>query len=140
MKRLAGNPGKRKLPKTGPKPAQTTPEMPTWMRGEARKEWKRIVPELDALGLLAKVDLAVLAMYCAAWGRYCEAEKKLKRHGMTMVSPSGYEQKSPFLTIADKALDQVRRLATELGLSPAARNRVVAEPKEDDDDFFAVRK
>lgn len=137
MKRLAGNPGKRKLPHSELKPAPTAPERPTFLRGEARREWKRITAELDRLGLLASTDLAVLAMYCSAWGRYYEAEKMVKKHGMTMTTPNGYQQKSAWLQIADKAHDQLRRLVTELGLSPAARNRVVAEPKDDDDGFFS---
>lgn len=141
LKRLAGNPGRRPLPETTPSTGDSAPEMPSFLRGDARREWRRIVPELEQRGILARIDLAVLAMYCGAWGRYVEAEKMVKKHGAVTVAPSSYEQKSHWLTIADKAQDQLRRLATELGLSPAARNRVVGTPQDDDGaDFFAVRR
>jgi P27 family predicted phage terminase small subunit len=94
------------------------------------------VPELHALGLLTEVDRAALALYCASYGRWVEAEKQLASNGLTVLSPSGYEQKSPWLTIADKAMEQLRRFISEFGLSPASRTRVSATPPSDDDDFF----
>ena len=141
LKALAGNPGKRKLPETAVNPAPIAPKIPDYLSKEARREWKRILPELEALGLLSKIDLACLAAYCAAYGRWAEAEKHLKKHGPITISPNGYEQKSAWLTIADKALDQLRKYIVELGLSPASRGRVAANPMEaDGDDFFAVRR
>jgi P27 family predicted phage terminase small subunit len=99
-------------------------------------EWERIVPELHALGLLTNVDRAALALYSASYGRWIDAERHLATSGLTVISPNGHEQKSPWLTIADKAMDQLRRFIAEFGLSPASRTRVSAVPPSDDDDFF----
>lgn len=45
----------------------STPEPPDWLDAEAAAEWSRVVPELDAQGLLATVDRAILTNYCTAW-------------------------------------------------------------------------
>lgn len=141
LKLLAGNPGKRKLNKYEPKPARKAPKCPSHLSKEAKKEWKRIVPELEDLGLLTRVDMAALGAYCAAFGRWVEAEKALKQEGLTVTTPNGHVQKSPWLTIADKALDQLRKYIVEFGLSPASRTKVSAQPKEDtEEDFFAIRR
>jgi P27 family predicted phage terminase small subunit len=141
LKLLAGNPGNRPLNPYEPKPALAVPSCPSHLDKEARREWRRIVPELTVLGLLTRVDRAALAAYCVAYSRWITAEREVQRTGLTVVSPNGYPQKSPHLAIADKALEQVRKFAAEFGLTPASRSKVTAAPTEDpDEDFFAVRR
>lgn len=71
LKIAAGNPGKRPLNPREPKPKTDEPPMPLWLSERAQAEWRRIVPELLAIGLLARIDQAALASYCQA---YAEAE------------------------------------------------------------------
>jgi P27 family predicted phage terminase small subunit len=123
-----------------PKPKSSVPKAPAHLDKDAKKEWKRIVPELEALGLLTGVDMAALAGYCVAFGRWAHAEEELKKHGLTAVTPNGHVQKSVYLQVADKAMDQLRKFIQEFGLSPKGRGRVTATPKDEGDDFFAVRK
>ncbi len=44
-----------------------------------------------------------------------------------MKTPSGYVQQSPWLTIVHKQLEIMGRYMVELGLTPAARSRVMAD-------------
>ena len=44
-----------------------------------------------------------------------------------MKTPSGYIQQSPWLGIANKQLELMGRYMVELGLTPAARSRVMAD-------------
>jgi len=44
-----------------------TPTPPDWLDAEAREEWQRVAPELDAQGLLALVDRGMLVAHCSAW-------------------------------------------------------------------------
>lgn len=138
LKLLAGNPGKRPLNAAEPKPDPAIPDCPDHLTPEARAEWDRIVPELEALGLLTRIDRAALAAYCTAYGRWVEAERMVKEHGLTVETPNGYPVKSPWLSTADKALDQLRKFIQEFGLSPASRSKVAATPKSTNDDeaFF----
>ena len=58
------------------------PMMPRWLTGPAAKEWKRIVPELEKMGILAPVDSTMLAMYCTAFAEWRQADKLIKKYNM----------------------------------------------------------
>ena len=111
-----------------PKPEPEVPPCPAHLSPEAKKEWKRLSKELHALGLLALVDRGALALYCTAWGRWVEAEQALRQHGVLVKSPNGYPMQSPYLAVANKAMEQMRLLLTEFGMSPSSRTRVHAAP------------
>ena len=55
-----------------------------------------------------------------------EAEERLRETPMLFKTPSGYVQQSPWLGIVNKQLELMGRYMVELGLTPAARSRVMA--------------
>jgi P27 family predicted phage terminase small subunit len=138
LKLLEGNPGKRPLNQNEPKPKPIAPKPPSWLDKEAKKEWKRVAPELERLGLLTVVDGAALAAYCQAYSRWVEAEKFLSKHGTVFKTPNGYIQQLPQVSIAQKYLQIVKSFCQEFGLTPSARSRMTLPSSggEDDDDFF----
>jgi len=123
LKVIEGNAGKRRLNENEPKPTGI-PTCPGHLSKEARKEWKRISKELLTCGLLTSVDRAALAGYCQAYARWVEAEEKVAHLGHVVKSPSGYPVQNPYLSIANTCLDQIRKFATEFGLTPASRSRL----------------
>lgn len=92
--------------------------------------------DLAQLGLLSRIDRGALALYCQAWGRWVEAEEALKKHGVMVKSPNGFPMQSPYLAVANKAMEQMRAMLTEFGMSPSSRTRVHAEPILQEDDPF----
>jgi P27 family predicted phage terminase small subunit len=153
LKLLRGNPGKRRLNREEPKPDPKAPGMPVWLSNEARAEWRRVVPELERLGLAAKVDRAALAAYCETWATFVAAEQTIHKHGIiTMrvteitaedadgnpieihVTPT----KNPAVIIARDAAAQVRAFCSEFGLTPSARTRLQTPEAEDGDDGFGA--
>ena len=40
---------------------------PKQLDTEARREWRRVAPELERMGLSTTLDRAALAAYCACW-------------------------------------------------------------------------
>jgi P27 family predicted phage terminase small subunit len=70
----------------------------------------------------------VLAAYCQAWGRWVEAEEKLRETPTMVRTPSGYVQQNPWLPVANKQLEIMSRYMAELGLTPASRSRIQAGP------------
>jgi len=124
IKELEGNPGKRPLNKNEPKPKQGAPKCPSWLEPDAKKEWRRLSKELEAMGLLTEVDMAAFAGYCQAYARWKEAEEFISKHGSILKTASGYIQQIPQVSIAQQNLKQMRNVCSELGLSPSARSRL----------------
>lgn len=134
LKILEGNPGKRPINIHEPKPKPITPACPRWLSPAAKKEWKRIVPELENLGLLTCVDGAALEGYCQSYARWVEAEQFLGKHGTIFKTPSGYIQQLPQVSIAQKYLNIVKAFCAEFGLTPSSRSGINIKPKENDDE------
>jgi P27 family predicted phage terminase small subunit len=125
LKVLAGNPGKRPLNEREPAAPQGVPERPEWLDAEAQAEWDRVTVELQEMGLLSRTDRAALTAYCTAWSRWVEAEAQVKKYGTVVKSPEkGFPMKSPYLSIADQALETMRKLMVEFGLTPSSRSRI----------------
>ena len=136
LKIIEGNPGKRPLTKNEPKPRPIRPFCPRWLLAEAKKEWSRVMPELERMGLLTTVDRAALATYCQAWARYREAEEALEKYGSILKSPeSDYIQVSPYTTISRQNAQIVRAFCAEFGLTPGSRTRLSVRDSLEDDDM-----
>ncbi|MEM8595015.1 MAG: phage terminase small subunit P27 family [Pseudomonadota bacterium] len=132
LKRAAGNPGKRKLNDAEPAPPEGLPDAPPHLSDHARAEWDRVAETLHDMGVLTKVDRAGLAAYCQAYGRWVEAEEKLKETPALVKTPSGYVQQSPWLSVSNKQLELMGRYMSEFGMTPASRSRVAAlDPRMD---------
>ena len=129
LKVLHGNPGKRPLPENEPKPEPIAPKCPTWLHKNAKKEWKRVAPQLEKLGLLTGLDMAALAGYCEAWAQYRDAIEFIHKHGQVypIKDDNGnvkYLQQVPQVGIANQQMKQIRAFCAEFGLTPSARGRI----------------
>ena len=135
IKELEGNPGKRALNSREPKPEKKAPACPKWLEGEAKKEWRRLAKQMEAIGILTEVDRAAFASYCQAYARWKEAEEWITEHGNIVRTPSGYWQQVPQVSIAQTYLKIMNRIAEQFGLTPSSRSRIVAAaPEKDTDD------
>ena len=144
LKLLEGNPGKRSLDlAAGVNPRIEVPTAPKHLGIEARKEWKRITPLLEDLGLISGLDRSALALYCQAAGRLAELETAFNGQVARLVdagsdyadavynashtvTPSGYAQQSVLVQLIKSHREQLNRYLMHFGLSPAARGRVQA--------------
>lgn len=147
LKVLTGNPGKRPLNKKEPepKPAQKL-RCPSWMPADGKREWRRIVPELERLDLLKVLDVASLEMCCKAYATWLEHERIIEEEDSIMVvynkdGQPTYKQQHPAVSIAKSACETYRKFVAEFGLTPSARSRLqIKEPENgenDDKRFFA---
>jgi P27 family predicted phage terminase small subunit len=122
---LEGNPAHRPLPVNEPRPRPLAPACPAWLSLEAKREWKKVAPELHRMGVLTVVDGSVLAGYCEALAAFQRAVEELRAKGSTTFNtPSGYKQQRPEVGMRNSAMMLVLRFAQELGLTPAARARL----------------
>jgi P27 family predicted phage terminase small subunit len=125
--------------KAHPQPRPGRPTCPGWLLPEAKAEWRRVVPELLRLGVLAAIDRAALAAYCEAWARWCECEAVIGREGATVPGHRGVLRKHPLLPALHAYAAMVKAFGQEFGLTPASRGRLsVAPPRKADpfDDFL----
>lgn len=142
---LQGNPGKRAINRDEPKPDAVIPKVPDHVIGEGRKEWFRISKQLHALGLLTEVDRAALAAYCVAYGRWAEAEQNIQKYGVVLISgENSWPVQSPYLSIANRAMEQMVKMLGEFGMSPSSRARVTptkpAEAVDEMEDILSGRR
>lgn len=141
-KRRRGNPGKRSVPKAPSAEqmaARPEPKPPAHIKGEALKEWKRLAVLLaDSERWDAKYQ-STLAAYCTAFGRWTEAETILREKGFIVKAPSGFPIQNPYLAVANKAMEQMRRYLSELGLTPSAQaSQHNADSEEQTDPFLEM--
>src|SRR4030088_770570 len=102
LKVLTGNPGKRPLNQTEPRPTPVPPDRPTDLREVAQRECNRLAGELASLKLLTNLDRAALAAYCGSYALWAEATKAIQKYRTMIKSPSGYPVQSPYVSIANR--------------------------------------
>ena len=112
-----------------PKPSVGVPKVPDWLDADARAMWAELIPTLENMGVLARVDGNALARYCRLWSRWRKAEAFLDKHGeMYPLKGEGgqvkYFQQWPQVSIATKLAQQLTRLEQEFGMTPSARTRI----------------
>ena len=146
LKLLNGNPGKRPLNEREPQPAREIPHAPAELSAEARVEWDRIAAELSRLGTLTVVDRAALAAYCQAYGRWIAAERGIAQMaerdqltaGLMIKTTNGNAVQNPLVGMANRAMADMVRYASEFGMTPSSRSRIAGntDPNQGDFDEF----
>jgi len=127
LKQLAGNPGKRALNHAEPRPRVVMPRPPESLSNDEKEKWKAIVRDLHPLGLVTTIDKDALAMYCVIYVRWLKAEKMVRDKGEIIKTAAGNIIQNPYLSIANRALDQLNKLGAEFGMTPSSRSRVKVE-------------
>ncbi len=147
-KRRNGNPGKRPLNDREPKPSVEGLKCPAWLSPKAKKEWKRIVPELIRLGLATMADQAPLAAYCQAVAELEDATETLDREGRLVDEPvMGYDKaerkmvlvatkkrEHPAVKLQRDAFGRIKQFMCEFGLTPSSRTRLHSPESQDEAD------
>lgn len=127
---LRGNPSKKPAAAlaAGLHPAVELPPCPEeLLSADARLEWVRITEELFRLNVIAKVDMAAVAVYCQVWGDWSHAQRQLRAQGndgYVDETPSGYKQQGVWLQIANRAAETMKSYGALFGMNPSARNGI----------------
>src|SRR5436190_3246963 len=142
LKLITGNPGRKPLNEYEPRPPAALPTPPPELNEDGRIEWDRVAIRLYTLGILTAIDRGVLAAYCQAYGRWIRAERALSNvaatdkvfGGILARRKNGNLVVNPLVNAANKAMDDMRRLASEFGMTPSARSRIRADGQVDRND------
>lgn len=124
---------------------------PSWLDKEGRKEWRRIVSELQALDLMTNVDIASLAIYCDLVSRYISNSKDINERGLILhverptVNAEGetvmtmQEVVNPSVGQSQKYAQLIKTYLGEFGLSPSARVKLRPPEKKPEEETAAQR-
>lgn len=122
-------------------PLSATPAAPEFLGEYGRIEWDRVVPQLQARGILTETDLSVLTAYCLEMQSYYE-DRNLIKSGkvekfLECENQGGgtYYTVHPAVASGNKHLTAALKIATEFGLTPSSRTRIsVGKAKDEDPD------
>jgi P27 family predicted phage terminase small subunit len=120
--RAKANPGE-------PRPERGMPSTPSEVREDedAHREWRRIIPKLDAAGLLTTLDGEVLGGYCLMRAMRWRAYRALR--DLRAANPGKpVEQTDTGRKVVQQIMDLAKTLRAteaEFGLTPSGRARIV---------------
>jgi P27 family predicted phage terminase small subunit len=124
LKVLAGNPGKRKLPKNEPQPVAFLKDAPDWFTKGQLEYWDYALASAPP-GLLGTMDRDVLVIWVVAAVLHRDAVKALaEEDGMLHTTPNGLLQQSAHIPIINKQALLMLRAASELGFTPSSRSKI----------------
>lgn len=112
-------------------PDVVLPDPPKSLNAVAKAKWLELSKELHACGLLTTLDVDALESYCVLYARWLYAEEDIKKNGLIYeVGGPGTKvyRQTPFVTIANQALEAMNKIRTDFGMTPVARTRARATP------------
>ena len=142
IKMAKGNPGKRPLNKSEPKPPSDDITPPGWVTGVARSKWDEVVPKLIGMGVMTNADIDTIARYCTMHEQYVKYLEQVRRGLDVLVirDDSGkvkYMQSTPAATMMTKLAASMLRIEQEFGLTPSARSGLSASKTQEKDELSA---
>lgn len=125
---------------TGKSHLKTPPE---WLINDvARKEWRRIVRELNKIDIVGNLDYANLGGYCNAYANYIKATDILKeqtyyidrktRNGVIVV-------KNPMVDIQTTYAAEMRKFASLCGLTIDSRLKAAVTKTEKTEEMISKK-
>lgn len=132
------------LNRNEPQPCKDVPRCPNWLNQQARKVWKQIVPQLNAMGVLTKIDCNTVARYCDCFARWKQMAKWMDEHGEVYPEKDN-EGKTvgvrswPQTNLYHKLGQMLGRLEAEFGLTPSSRTRVTVPESDGEEEKGKAR-
>lgn len=115
------------------------PPPPTYLSKFGKKAYKITSHQLAALGLLSEINIPLVVMYANELGNYWEAQEDLSVNGRydTVVDKMGNKRKlrKDLDKAASNYFENVKKLAVELGITPASAGRIKMPEKKSSNPF-----
>lgn len=108
-------------------PPNGTPVCPVWASEDEQIVWVELVEMLSRTrGLLTENDSNSIWLMCEAICEMNQARKEIASEGSTCYSEKGGAYQHPAVGRKNSAIERLRRLMCEFGMTPASRTSVTA--------------
>lgn len=117
------------------------PDPPAHFDSIARDHWNKIIPQLERMGTLAKIDFGSLEALCLIYSNMTRAARDIKKiDNLFYKTPNGSLQQIPQVGILNSAAGLYKGFAAELGLTPSARTRIAGGDQDEnsEDEMDAI--
>jgi P27 family predicted phage terminase small subunit len=131
LKAAEGNRGRRPLNGRELLEAPEIPDCPDWLDEAGEDAWARITSVLFDMGVVRLADETELASLCSAISTLKAARKQLdampEDKRLLFRTPNGSIQANPLISIINRQAEIIHRIASEFGLTPASRNKLLTD-------------
>lgn len=139
IKIMEGNRGHRPLNDNEPICIRGEIIKPDFLDELAGKAWDSMVDNMQKMNLLSLADLDAMSMYCTLFSRWLQAERVIREQGMVfdIMDNQGnfkYSQQRPEVGIANQCIKQMTLLASQFGMTPASRSKLMVLAADKDKD------
>jgi P27 family predicted phage terminase small subunit len=137
VKKLQGNPGKRKLAGREPKP-KTAVKRPYGLgKGLQDRFWKEHADELARLQILTGIDVAAFRLMAEHYAFAVQAAQQLREEGLTVEGREG-PKKNPLAQIFRDNSMAYKSFAEQFGMTPSARTRLQIDLQPDEGEQLSL--
>lgn len=120
LRKLRGNPGKRRMPVAEPEGVGSLWSPPRYFDAAARAEWQYVIDNAPR-GLLTATDRAAVEVFVNAVVEYRRAMIAVRSEGQIVKTPNGAVIQHPALGIAHRSSAIILKFGSSLGMTPTAR-------------------
>ena len=104
----------------------------------AKKEYKRILEELQAIDIIGNLDRTNMISYANAYSIYVDTCKKMKEKDFRpVIETSSGMKKNPLYDIQAQALKTIESTGKQLGMSVSARLNIAASKAKQQEEELA---
>lgn len=107
------------------KQLQSTP--PKILKGKARYAYTQLYPVLKESGFITQADIDTVTLFCMQVQNYKDAYQNIVGEGASVKG-----RPNPFIKTLNDVTKSVQLFADDLGLTPAARARLLETVEQDD--------
>lgn len=133
LKRLKGNPGRRPLNDREPRPAPVTRVLvPAYLRPDARRIWRTLATQLQAVGLFTELDVPKVTVLAVALAEHRRCYEALQ----TALETPPVGDLSGLTRALRQAAETVKSLSNGFGMDPGDWARLAVAPRPEPTDPF----
>jgi P27 family predicted phage terminase small subunit len=133
--------GKKELPKSA------VPEIPAQFKNDPRKRalWNELVSTLgpNGLDIIHLADRKMMEMMCNDYDEVLKLGDDIAKEGFvyeSLTETGVIQRANPKVGMKDQAFRRLKSLASEFGMTPAARNKVAQAAQKAEDDSYTNAK